>query len=71
MSWKMGETTVSIGGVFRCCIASVPHQKDPEDEVNVGDTVFCSHCGEEFELTETMYGRGQWKPVWILEQGGR
>lgn len=57
---KLSKTRITIAGVFRCCIASFNDQND--HEVNAGDRFACKHCGEQFQLVESL-----WTPLWQLK----
>ena len=53
---KTNDTTISIGGIFRCCLASAEEQIVAKPEWNIGDTVQTKCCNRVVELgTDTVW----------------
>ena len=63
---KITDTTISSGGVFRCCLSSVATEYLAVGEVEYSDRSHCKHCDREFELVN----EGEhdvWLPVDMME----
>lgn len=56
------EYPIAIGGLFRCCIATVDQNEEPAEE---GDVSLCPHCGGETHLLKNAKGvlTWQWKEL--------
>lgn len=48
---KLSETTIPIGGNFRCCLESVTSEY-LDKEVKVDSTSECKYCHTKFKLNE-------------------
>ena len=70
-SYALSETRIRVGGVFRCCHASVAHEYEAINGlltvVEIGAKSKCQHCDTTFTLVagET---NPVWTPDWQLEQ---
>ena len=64
---KIRETSVTGGGVFRCCHAYFENI-DPNVEVQIGEKRSCIHCKENFTLMKIVDGNPVWFPDWQIDQ---
>lgn len=67
-TFKCEDTMIELGGVLRCCLATVASEYAGKT-VALGTTSRCQHCGEAFTLVEIKPGmttayRNPTKPVW-------
>lgn len=60
---NVSQTTIPIGGVLRCCLATVATEYVDRDEpVNEGSTSQCHHCSRSFTLRKRLNGKMVWWP---------
>ena len=61
---KISETRITVAGVMRCCLESVPMQMG--EPIEVGDELSCEYCETAFRLKEDK----MWTPLWQIEESG-
>ena len=67
---KLGDTRISIGGVYRCCLATVGHEYSKDENIEIGAKSSCKHCGSKFILKEKKVNCiNQEYPCWEEDQG--
>ncbi len=60
---KFKDTTVAIGGVYRCCFRAFDHMKN-EDDVEEGQHLTCKYCNGGLKLRN-----GAWIAAWKYDEG--
>jgi DNA-directed RNA polymerase subunit RPC12/RpoP len=49
---KLDDTRVHIGGVLRCCLSTIGHEYNKDDNLEIGAKSSCKYCGTKFVLKE-------------------